>query len=130
MIAEQIPPHDDDENELRDQGYIKIEAAASQANKQLLDDVTSTKTWLKAYYFGTSFRHEEAYPLCAVGQTWPDDMRHPKNETYVMSFDKFNSAEELQLRQDFQTYVEQNRQLVALRAAEALGIDWQEIKDF
>lgn len=82
-----------------------------------------------AYHYGTRFSHLEAYNLCSVGKCWPEFCRHPEDPNYALDFSELNTTTGGSERpQQFENWVDENRQVVARAAAEGLEIAWEEIE--
>jgi hypothetical protein len=130
-IEEKLTPEEEEYWRMYDQGYSSLDRMEAWARDRLTSDMEGTKDWIRAYYFGTRFAHSEAYFLCAVGKTWPDFALHPENKGYVLAFSSMNSTTgKTNTHNEFEEYVDENRQEISRKASDSLEINWEEIENF
>jgi hypothetical protein len=129
-IDEELTPEEEEAWRMFEQGYSNLDRMEELARDRLTYNIERTKDWIRSYYFGTRFLHSEAYFLCAVGKTWPDFALHPDNAEYVLSFSSMNSTSgSINAHNEFEEWVDGNRQEISKKASDSLEINWDEIEN-
>lgn len=117
------------ELDLNQKGYFSLESVHIESKRVLLLALLNTKQLLAKYHFGSRFSHIEAYWLCGAAQFWPDFCYHSDHDNYLAGIEIVSSFKNTgDLPKGFESWVNKNRREITKKAAQNLGIQWEEIE--